>query len=369
MVFRNMKEKNYPRIEIDLDKLRDNIYSIKKLCNEAGIKFGAVVKGCDGNLQVAETMVNCGVDTFLSSRLRHLIPIKKLWSRVDTMLIRTPMLSEVDRVVEFCNISFNTNLDVLKALNISANRQGVIHKVILMADLGDLREGFWDERELVEVAGYIEENLKSLSLVGIGTNLGCYGSIKNTPQKMRQLCTLAEKVQNTIGRKLDYVSGGGTLALPMILNKTMPQGINFLRIGEAILLSKDLEEAMPYMNQDVFTLKMEVIEIFDKPTYPVGEICVDGFGLENQYVDRGIRKRALLAGGKVDYGYPDMLFPKKEKIQVIGASSDHTIVDVEECEDIEIGDVLDFTFSYAPLVYSMTSIDVEIDIVSSENNK
>ena len=83
------------------------------------------------------------------------------------MLIRIPMLSEVKDVVRLADISLNSEFEVIKALNEEARRQGKLHKVILMADLGDLREGFWDKDELVDVAEYIEDKMINIQLVGV----------------------------------------------------------------------------------------------------------------------------------------------------------------------------------------------------------
>ncbi len=49
-----------------------------------------------------------------------------------------------------------------------------------------------------------------------------------------------------------------------------------------------------------------------------------------EYEDRGVRKRAIIALGKVDYGAPEDLVPLSKGISVIGASSDHTILDVKD---------------------------------------
>lgn len=355
-------DKTYPLMELSLSKLRKNIDVINGICKKKNIKIAGVIKGCDGELSVINTMVAAGIDIIASSRIRHLKPLKMLWGNTQSMLIRTPMLSEVDQVVEYCHISLNSDMDVLKALNQSAERQGVIHRIILMTDLGDLREGVWDKNELKKMALYVDMELKSLKLIGIGTNLGCYGSIKTTDVKMMELVAIAEAVEESIGRKLEYICGGGTMSLPLVLNDTMPERVNLLRLGESMLLAKDLENEIEETNQDAFVLKLEVIEIDEKPTYPVGEISLDGFGLENKYEDRGIRKRALLAGGKVDYGYPEMLIPTMSGVEVIGASSDHTIIDIQDAKDISIGDILTFELSYASLVFSITSEDVNFTI-------
>ena len=122
---------------------------------------------------------------------------------------------------------------------------------------------------------------------------------------MNELVSIAEAVESAIGRKLEIISGGATSSYPLVLEGAMPPRINHLRIGEGILLAYDLKEIwgldMSGMRQDVFTLKAEVVEVREKPSHPVGEIFIDCFGRKPEYEDRGIRKRAILAMGKLDF--------------------------------------------------------------------
>ena len=153
-----------------------------------------------------------------------------------------------------------------------------------------------------------------------------------------------------------------------VLDGNVPERINHLRIGEAILLSVDLPlyygYDMPYMHRDVYTLKAEVLEVKDKPSHPVGEIGVDAFGQKQVYEDRGIRKRALLGFGKVDYGSIEEIFPRDKGVEVLGASSDHTILDVEDAErEYKPGDVIAFDINYASLVYVTNCRNVNVEFI------
>ena len=57
------------------------------------------------------------------------------------MLIRIPMISEAEDVVRYTDISLNSEIKVAKALSKEAIKMGKIHEIILMVDVGDLREG------------------------------------------------------------------------------------------------------------------------------------------------------------------------------------------------------------------------------------
>ena len=358
----------YPRVEIDLAKLRSNVEQMVGRCKAQGIEIAGVIKGCTGIPQCAAQFEAGGCTFIASSRLEQLRDARDFGIKLPLMLIRLPMLTEAVEAVELADLSLNSEVAVLKALNDEALRQGKIHQVILMADLGDLREGFWDRQDLLSAALLVERELPGLELAGVGTNLGCYGSINATPEKLEELVECAEMIEAAIGRTLRYVSGGATTSLPRVLEGNMPPRVNMLRVGEGILLAKDLRDLwgydMSFMYQDAFTLKAEIIEVKDKPSQPVGEIMFDAFGFRQVYEDRGIRKRALLALGKVDYAVPDMIYPRDKGIEVLGASSDHTIVDIEESErELAVGDILTFDLCYATIVYVTNCRNVKIVFV------
>jgi ornithine racemase len=362
----NKSEARYPMVELDLKKLRNNIDQAVKRCGELGIGLAGVIKGFTGIPEGAKQFADAGVDFIASSRLEQIQGCIDYGIKADYMLIRVPMLSEIEEVVRITDISLNSEMEVLKALNKEALKQGKIHKVIIMIDLGDLREGFWDKKELLDAALMVENECNGLYLAGVGTNLGCYGSILATPEKMNELIADAEMIEKAIGRGLDILSGGATTSFPMVLDGTMPKRINNLRMGEGIILAKDLKDIlhldMSFMYQDAFTLKAEVIEVKNKPSHPVGEISFDAFGnVGATYVDRGIRKRALLGMGKVDVAFPDMIFPREKGIEVLGASSDHLILDIQDAErEFKVGDIVEFDLCYATIVYATNSPNVRI---------
>ncbi|MBQ9060845.1 MAG: alanine racemase, partial [Firmicutes bacterium] len=248
--------------------------------------------------------------------------------------------------------------------NVQARLQDKKHNVILMADCGDLREGIWDKDEMVEVAEMVEKELRNLHLAGVGVNVGCYGSIMATPEKLQELVDIAERIEERIGRELEIISGGATSSLMRVMDGNLPERINMLRVGEGILLAYDLPHLYGYemddMYQDAFVLRTEVIEIKDKPSHPVGEIGFDAFGHRIQYEDRGIRRRALVGIGKCDYGDPAELLCREKSAEVLGASSDHTILDVQDVKrKLKVGDIIEFDIKYATIVYLTNSPNIE----------
>ena len=347
----------YPHVEIDLGKLKENLAALQERCQASSIEISGVVKGFHALPAAAKVYEEVGVSSIASSRMDQLRGLKEAGIRTPLMLIRIPMPSEVEDVVTWSDISLNSECSVLRLLDEAARNKGKTHKVILMVDLGDLREGFWGWDELVAAALEVEHDLPNLELLGVGTNLGCYGSIQATPEKMHDLVAAAEQVEKAIGRKLEVISGGASSSLHMVLDGTMPPRINHLRVGEGILLGCNMD----FMHKDIMVLRAQVIESKVKPSHPVGELSVDAFGRTRTYVDRGHRLRCLLAMGRVDYGESDDLIPREPGIKVLGASSDHTILDVEGAtRRLKTGDVLEFDLCYGTMVYLTGSKSVHI---------
>ena len=351
----------YPHVEIDLGKLKENLAALQERCQASSIEITGIVKGFSALPPAVKAYEEVGMHSVGSSRMDQLRRLREAGITAQLMLIRIPMPCEVEEVVRWSDISLESEIAVLRALNQAAERAGKRHKVILMVDLGDLREGFWDRDELVSAALEVEREMPHLELLGLGTNLGCYGSVQATPEKMEELVAAAEQVEQAIGRRLDILSGGASSSLHMVLDGTMPPRINHLRVGEGILLGSIWGCNMEFMHKDIFTLRAQVIESKVKPSHPVGVLSVDALGRTRTYVDRGHRHRCLLAMGRVDYGECDDLVPREAGIKVLGASSDHTILDVEDgVRPFAVGDVIEFDLCYATMVYLTGSRSVHI---------
>ena len=358
--------RQYPQLEFDLALLRSNAEAVISRCRGMGIRVCGVVKGVDGLPEAARVLRAAGAEELGTSRLEQVAKCRAAGVPGPWLLIRIPGLTELPDVVALCETSLQSEWPTLLALEEECLRQNKTHRVIVMTDLGDLREGFWDKKELVDVCERVERDLPHVQLAGIGVNLTCYGSTKPTPEKMNELVGLARQVEQRIGRKLEIVSGGATSSFTLVHWGTMPAGVNHLRIGEAILLGKDLQvdwgiRDMDYLRMDALTLRAEVVEVKDKPTYPIGEFAIDAFGRKPVYEDRGIRRRAILALGRADVGELESLIPREPGMTVIGGSSDHCIVDVEDCpRRLQVGDIVEFSLCYSHMLYATARSDMRI---------
>ena len=358
--------RQYPQLEFDLALLRSNADAVISRCRGMGIRVCGVVKGVDGLPEAARVLRAAGAAELGTSRLEQVAKCRAAGVPGPWLLIRIPGLTELPDVVALCETSLQSEWPTLLALEEECLRQNKTHRVIVMTDLGDLREGFWDKKELVDVCERVERDLPHVHLAGIGVNLTCYGSTKPTPEKMNELVGLARQVEQRIGRKLEIVSGGATSSFTLVHWGTMPAGVNHLRIGEAILLGKDLQvdwgiRDMDYLRMDALTLRAEVVEVKDKPTYPIGEFAIDAFGRKPVYEDRGIRRRAILALGRADVGELESLIPREPGLTVIGGSSDHCIVDVEDCpRRVQGGDSVAFSLCYSHMLDATARSDMRI---------
>jgi len=348
----------YPKLIVDLEKLKHNVKTTIKICEKKSIKVAGVIKGFNGNLPIVRSYREGGIETIGSSRLEQLQSVREMWPDAETLMLRIPMISELEELIKYADISLQSEVTTLTELNKICLKNGVQHRVILMVDLGDLREGFFKKEELFKAAEQVE-NSKGLILEGIGTNLGCYGSIEPDEKNLGKLCELANHIEQDIGRYLDVISGGATTSLQLVLNNKMPNKINHLRIGDGILL-RDMENYFNYvldeMNGDAFKLYAEIIELKEKPTYPIGTISVDAFGNTPEYIDEGVRTRALLAIGRQDVGDMTKLHPDDKKIKIFGGSSDHTIIDLTDCSNsYQVGDIVSFELEYEHVLYATNS--------------
>ncbi len=356
---------SYPLIEVDLKKIYHNAKTINSKCNEKNISVSGVIKGTNGLLKIAKEFEKAGHSHIGSSRIRELIPVSLSSIKLPTMLIRLPMISEVENLVKYIDISLNSELKTIMKIEEECLKQNKKHNIILMLDLGDLREGYFFDDDIIETALYIENNLKFVNLYGIATNLSCYGSILPTVTNLNRLCDVASKIESLINRPLEIISGGATSTLPLVFNGTIPKKINNLRIGEGILLAVDLEEFrgidMSDMYKDAVIIKCEIIEIKIKPSYPIGKLFIDAFGNKPNYIDIGTHKRALLALGKKDIGDHTKLIPFDNTINIIGSSSDHLIIDIENStKNYDIGDIIPFKIYYPAMLFGCSSPDITI---------
>ena len=336
---------------IDLNKLEHNAKTLLEFCNSKGISVAAVTKVFCADLKMTEVLCNLPFEFLADSRLENIESYPKS-RKCRTMLLRLPRHSEALRVVQNCDVSLNSEISTLEKLAEAAKSAKVNHGIILMVDLGDLREGIYHNNEelIFKTAEFVRAQ-ENLTLEGVGTNLACYGSVLPTHENLQKLCDFADKLE------VKLISGGNSNTLDLLEKGGVPPKINNLRLGESIVCGFETAYGNPFtgLKQDIVTLEAEIIEIMEKPSMPEGELGMNAFGEKPVYIDKGIRKKALLAVGRQDTNY-EGLGCLEQGIEIVGSSSDHLIVDITEAErEMKVGDGLVFSLSYGAILAGFTS--------------
>lgn len=344
----------YPKIQVDLEKLKHNAKEIDTLCKKANCTTSLVTKAFCADINIIKELDKLKVDYFADSRVKNLKKMKDMQTK--KMLLRIPMQNEIEDVIRYSDISLNSELKTVKLLNEFALKEEKLHEIILMVDLGDLREGYFSKEDLFKDLGEIL-NLKNIKIMGLGVNLTCYGAVIPKNDNLTLLCNIAEEIRNMFNLELPIISGGNSSSIYLIDKNELPKGISNLRVGEAFLLGRETAYGNDLKNlyQDVFELQCQIVEIKEKPSLPIGEIGVDAFGNVPYYEDKGVRRRAILAIGQQDTDI-ESLNPKDQNILILGASSDHLLIDITDSDyNYDIGDIVTFKVGYGALLKGFTS--------------
>jgi len=347
-----MKKLTTPRVEINLAKIAHNVKKLKRLYGSKGINIIGVTKVVCGDPNVANTLIENGISILADTRLLNIKRMRGAGVEAEYLLLRTPIPSQTESVVQYADISLNSEISVIESLSKFALKHNTTHKIILMVDLGDLREGLMPE-ELEDTVKKVVD-LKGINLVGIGTNLACFGGIKPDDEKMQYLSSLADKTEEKFGLKLEFVSGGNSANYNWFMSTEDVGRINNLRLGESFYLGRETlyKTPIPGLFTDAFTLVAEVIESKIKPSLPSGEVCQDAFLHIPEFEDPGQIRRVILGAGLQDLTVSG-LTPGLD-IDILGMSSDQIVVDAKQ-NCLHVGDKVEFTLNYGALLSAMTS--------------
>ncbi len=342
----------YPKLIIDKEKFRHNVKELLNKCHENGQSMMAVTKVFCADHELVDILIEENVDYIADSRIQNLMTFTSLIPRV---LLRLPMMSEAELIVKHSEISLNSEIETIKELNRESGKINKKHGVILMIDLGDLREGIFIEENIYSTIEKILK-LEHIQLKGIGTNLTCYGGVIPSAEILNQLVNYKNRIEKEFEIKLDIISGGNSSNIELLYEGLIPEGINNIRLGESIVLGRETAYGNDIENiyNDVFTLETEIIEIKEKPSIPIGEIGMNAFGKTPIFKDTGNMLRAIIGIGKQDVDYLELI--PYDTISAIGSSSDHIILDMSETDNIyNVGDLVLFKLTYASILSLTTS--------------
>lgn len=341
-----------PRLEVDLQKIHHNASHLVEQFSHCGISITGICKAIQGSSEVANTLLRAGVPFLGDSRIENIESMRRNGVKAHMTLIRSPMLSQVPRVIASADTSFNTELKVIEALSNEARHTGRTHGVVLMVELGDRREGIMPNDLLHTVQQTL--SMPAIELKGIGTNLACLNGVAPDANNMAALSSLAHSIESNFQIQLEWITGGNSANMDWALGSNPLGRVNNLRLGEAILLGCETLHRRPIKGlfDDAFTLVAEVIESKFKPTQPHGTVAQAAFASNSPAQDRGLVMQSIVAIGRQDTDPDGLRAP--HGIEIMGASSDHLIL-ISDRNHLSVGQEVAFQLNYSALLRSMQS--------------
>lgn len=355
-------------ITLNKNKLYHNYSYLEELFNKYSIEWSIVGKLLCGNETFLKILLGMTDKEICDSRLSNLKTIKKLSPKTKTVYIKPPAKRLAKQIVEFADVSFNTEIDTVKKLSEEAILQKKVHKIVIMVEMGELREGIM-AKNLPSFFGKIQK-LPNIEVAAIGTNLNCLNGILPDEKKLSKLNRYKEIVEEKYGKKIPYVSAGSSVTIPLIFKNEVPEGVNHFRIGETLFFGTDVykDSIITGMDQDVFKLTAEIIELIKKPMIPTGKKGTNLTGDSPEFDEKNLGKTSVRA--IVDIGLLDIdiknISPENSDIEIIGASSDMLILELGENEQqLKTGDTINFNMNYMAVLRAMNSDYVDKKIRSS----
>jgi predicted amino acid racemase len=351
----------YPALTVNREKVLRNARAVSELCLSRGVDAWGVAKGLSGDPRLAEIYADAGFSGICDSRLHNLRKVKDSGSSLPRQLIRIPMMSELPELTDAAEMSLQSDIGTIKELDRRCVSAGIRHEILIMIDVGDLREGFWPT-ELPDAARELKNLRGVVKIGGVAANFACASGVLPTYDHIARLVECRDVISEITGGEMPTISVGGTCCLDMIENGRAPEGVNVLRIGEGVILGVDtaFDRVIPYLAHDALKITAEIVECRQKPSVPVGDVGYQAFGEKPVFTDRGLRKRAILAIGRQDVNI-DRMTSLDGDVEIVTASSDHLIVDVTEARAIyKTGDLMSFSPLYPAMLACATSEYVEV---------
>jgi predicted amino acid racemase len=347
------------KLVADSRKIRANAAAMVDLCAARGVELAAVTKCVCGEPEIARAMLAGGISTLADSRLANIRRMRAAGIEAPVLLLRLPLPQEAAEVVRLAQCSLNSEDVTLRALSAAAQTQGASHDVMIMVESGDRREGVLPAR--VEPLCRLVLDLPALNLVGLATSFNCLCGVLPTIESQQRFVDLAAALEGSLDVRFRYISPGHTNNVRFVLDGTMPERVNHLRVGEAILFGTDelSDGFLPVPHRDTFRAYAPVVEVQDKPSAPQGPVGKDAFNRVHEWPDLGVRRRAVLAMGEIDLA-TEHLSPVLPGISVVGASSDHTVLDVTDAQrPVAVGDEIELRCAYTAVSTGWSSVTTD----------
>jgi ornithine racemase len=358
-------------IVINSDKIIENVEKLYKFLEKHNVQWSLVVKVLSGHKEFLEKLLFHPVVNQLhsigDSRISGLKAIKELNPNIVTMYVKPPAMDVIEDIVAYADISLNSSFRTIEAINKEAQKKGKKHRIVIMIELGELREGILREKVIDFYKRVFE--LKNIIIEGIGTNLGCMYGIQPTYDKLLQMSLYKQLIEAKFNTSLPLISGGSSITLPLVGKSSMPKNINHLRIGETPFLGTSPFDNSQFLDlsTDAFEYLGNVIELELKETTPDGILTEGNIGHTGEDFDWEESYRAILDFGILDVDVHE-LTPIDKEVRFAGTTSDMSVYDLgpvkknRECK-YKVGDKITFTPSYMAVARLMNSKYIDKRII------
>jgi len=349
-------------VTLDKNKFKSNFDYLNTLFKKKGIEWSVVSKILSGNEIYLRELLKFDINQICDSRVSNLKMIKSINPLIETIYIKPPAKRAISSVVKYADVSLNTEFETIKMLSDEAKKQGKIHKVIIMIELGELREGVMGDDFMAFYESVFK--LKNIKVVGIGTNLTCLYGVLPNHDKLIQLSLYEQLIEAKFNREIEFVSGGASVTIPLIFQNLLPKGINHFRVGETLFLGTDVYNNTPFekMHSDIFSLYSEIIELTEKPMVPEGLLGTNVEGEDFEFDQANIGEtsnRAIIDIGLLDVDVDHIELVDKT-IKIAGASSDMIVIDLDENKKkYKVGDLIEFKLDYMGTLRILNSKYIE----------
>ena len=350
------------RLTINLEALRHNLSVINDWVVGRGAVWTAVTKVLCGHRETILALQAMGVRSIGDSRLENLEAIERQVPDFEAWYLRCPAKSQLPKLVRHTDVSLNSEIDVITALSREAARQGRRHYIVIMIELGDLREGILPG-SLVHFYERVFQ-LPNIRVLGIGANLGCLAGAVPTVDQFMQLVLYKELLELKFHRRLPIISAGSSVSLPMLIEGEVPKGINHFRIGESLFLGTDLRNGgeLEALRDDVVVVEAEIVEIKEKGLTPLGETSNAAAPFDKMQEDLSVGQRGYRAIVNIGHLDTDMhgLTSADPRRHIAGASSDVSVINIgDDAQGLKVGDRIGFRPNYSALLRLMSGHYVE----------
>lgn len=352
---------------IHTKKIQDNIKYLSGYFHSHNIDWSLVTKVFSGDKEFLKYVLTDevieNINSIGDSRLTSLKNLKAVNPKMHTIYIKPPAKMYADDIVKYADISLNSSYTTILALNEAAGKVDKIHQIIIMVELGELREGVLG----TELINFYESvfQLSNIEVIGIGSNLGCMYGVAPTYDKLLQLSLYKQLISGKFKKDLRYVSGGTSITLPLIETNTIPKDINHFRVGEAIFfgVSPLDNKQFKQLSTDTFEFCANIIELEEKSIVPDGVLSKGNIGHFADYHEKDVNEtsiKAILDFGMLDVDHRDIEFID-EDLAFVGITSDMLVIDLgknitkEGKKKYSIGDKLYFKPNYMAVARLLNS--------------